>query len=345
MRLLTLALLVAARFSAAAVVEDAKCVQTGPTTYRIEFRAPAGQMPVAIYASSRADRIDRAEPVLAARSSPVDVTVAGATGRVYFHLKPKSGGVRVVSIRRLPLEGAPNFRDLGGYRTADGRYTKWGMIYRAGALSKLTAKDYDYLAPLGIKLVCDLRIDRERGNAPTNWAGANPPRIVPATIDTITWVPEGMEPKARMLTVYNRLPFDASAPLADMVHRILKGETPTMFHCSAGKDRTGTFAAFLLTALGVPFATIREDFLLTNRYLVPEEREAELAAETQKRLKLEKTPDLETLRYLLGVDADYLDVAFKVINEKFGSFDGYWREQLKLTPADLTALRQKLLED
>jgi protein-tyrosine phosphatase len=345
MRLLTLGLLVAVRFASAAVVEDAKCEQTGPNTYRIEFRAAAGQMPVSIYASSRADRIDRAEPVLLARSSPADVTVAGAAGRVYFHLKPVSGPVRVVSIRRLPLEGAPNFRDIGGYRTADGRYTKWGVIYRAGALSRLTAKDYDYLAPLGIRLVCDLRIDRERANAPTRWAGANPPQILPETIDTITWVPEGMEPKQRMLTVYKRLPFDASAPLADMVHRILKGETPTMFHCSAGKDRTGTFAAFLLTALGVPFPTIREDFLLTNRYLVPEERAAELAAETQKRLKLDKPPDLQTLRYLLGVDADYLDVAFKVINEKFGSFDGYWREQLKLTPADLTALRQKLLED
>ena len=153
MRLLTLGLLVAVRFASAAVVEDAKCEQTGPNTYRIEFRAAAGQMPVSIYASSRADRIDRAEPVLLARSSPADVTVAGAAGRVYFHLKPVSGPVRVVSIRRLPLEGAPNFRDIGGYRTADGRYTKWGVIYRAGALSRLTAKDYDYLAPLGIKLI------------------------------------------------------------------------------------------------------------------------------------------------------------------------------------------------
>jgi protein tyrosine/serine phosphatase len=80
------------------------------------------------------------------------------------------------------------------------------------------------------------------------------------------------------------------------------------------------------------------------RRAVPD-HSAELAVETQKRLKLDKPPDLETLRYLLGVDADYLDVAFKVSDQKFGSFDGHWREQLKLTPADLTALRQKLLED
>jgi protein-tyrosine phosphatase len=345
MRILILSLLLAVRQAPAAVIENATCEQTGANTYRIEFRAPAAQMPVSIYASSRADRIDPNQPVLVAKASPANVTVTSATGRVYFHLKPKSGPERVVSIRRLPLEGAPNFRDIGGYRTADGHYTKWGMIYRAGALARLTEKDYAYLAPLGIKLVCDLRIDRERQQAPTKWVGANPPEILPSTIDTITWVPEGMEMKERMLTVYRRIPYDASAPLTEMVHRILNGQTPTMFHCSAGKDRTGTFAAFLLTALGVPFETVREDFLLTNKYLVPEDKASELAAETQKRMNLPKPPSLQELRYYLGVDDSYLEVAFQVIREKFGSFNNYWRDQLKLTPADLAALKAMLLED
>ena len=79
-------------------------------------------------------------------------------------------------VRHLPLEGAANFRDIGGYPTADGHHVKWGLVYRSNHLVDLTAADYEYLNTLGIKLVCDLRTDGERRKSPTVWQGGKAPR-------------------------------------------------------------------------------------------------------------------------------------------------------------------------
>src|SRR5256886_15356430 len=111
---------------------------------------------------------------LTIRKTPAEVSIPGQTGRIYFHLKPASGPTRVVSIRRLPLEGAKNFRDLGGYRTSDGHYVRWGFVYRSNHLVNLTAKDFEYLNSLGIRLICDVRSDSERARAPDHWVGTTP---------------------------------------------------------------------------------------------------------------------------------------------------------------------------
>jgi protein-tyrosine phosphatase len=74
--------------------------------------------------------------------------------------------------RHIALTGAPNFRDIGGYRTADGRTVRWGQVYRSGQLSALTDIDYERLVQLGISVICDLRDDDERRDAPTHWKGA-----------------------------------------------------------------------------------------------------------------------------------------------------------------------------
>jgi protein-tyrosine phosphatase len=116
------------RLALAAGIENAICEQTGPTTYHIEFQAPADAGPIAIFASAHPDYIDSAYPVLTTRSSPAEVTAPNRAGRLYFHLKPQSGPTSVVATRRVPLEGAVNFRDLGGYRTTDGHHVKWGLM-------------------------------------------------------------------------------------------------------------------------------------------------------------------------------------------------------------------------
>jgi protein tyrosine/serine phosphatase len=96
--------------------------------------------------------------------------------------------------------------------------------------------------------------------------------------------------------------------------------------------------------LGVPRETVREDFLLTNKHLVPDERIPELAKALQVRLNLNTLPDAETVRAANGVDPANLDIAFRVIAEKFGSFERYLREVLKISDAELQALRERLLE-
>ena len=326
-------------------IENATCEQTGPSAYRLYFQAPQEAGPVSIYVSAHPDQIDSAKPILVASNGPVEVTVPATSGRVYFHLKPKSGPTRVVSIRRLALEGAANFRDLGGYSTSDGHHVRWGVVYRSGQLTALTAKDYDYLAGIGLRLVCDFRIDTERGRAPTRWQGAAAPEIVPMSIDTITYIPDGATIQERMKLVYNRLPTDAGPQFGEILHRLAKGDLPAMVHCSGGKDRTGVFSAILLTALAVPFDAVRADFLLTNKFLVPYDKVEQMAADLQKRMKLEILPDPDTVRRTLGVDPEWLDIAFQGIRKTYGSFDRYLRDELRLSDSDLAALRGRLLEE
>jgi len=101
-------------------IENPTCELAGPGLYHIDFQSSPGAMPVEVYASSRPDRVDSPKAIITVRSVPAQVYVPDRSGRLYFHLKPAAGATRVVSIRRLPLEEARNFRDLGGYRTSEG---------------------------------------------------------------------------------------------------------------------------------------------------------------------------------------------------------------------------------
>ena len=102
-------------------IENASCERVNLAEYTINFRSSPDAGAVEVFASSRPDRIDSTKPVAIIRNTPANVSAPGFAGRIYFHLKPASGPARVVSVRRLPLDGAKNFRDLGGYRSAEGQ--------------------------------------------------------------------------------------------------------------------------------------------------------------------------------------------------------------------------------
>jgi protein-tyrosine phosphatase len=140
------------------------------------------------------------------------------------------------------------------------------------------------------------------------------------------------------------MPSDASAEFGNILRRFARGDLPALVHCTAGKDRTGFFSALLLTTLGVPRETVREDFSLTNKYLVPDDKIPELAKALQVRNNLNTLPDAETVRVANGVNPANLDIAFRVIEEKYGSFERYLREELKISDTDLKTLRDCLLE-
>lgn len=351
MRSAVLALFVGIHLACAGAIDNASCEQTGVNSYRISFQAGSNDE-IAIYASSHADRIDSRSPLLKTRSSPVEVTVP-STGRVYFHLKPRSGPVRVVSVRRLPLEGSTNFRDLGGYSTAGGRHVRWGAMYRSGKLSALTARDYEYLAGLGLEMVCDFRVDSERRQSPTIWQGFPRPVFLVNTIDSYGnsggssaagAASSGAQP-ARVPRPDYWWVEESSAQFALTFRRIAAGDLPMVFHCAAGKDRTGVMAALLLTGMGVPRDVARADYLLSNTYLVPDSKIPELAANIQKRQQLASPPDADTVRRLSGgVDRRWIDSTFQMIDRKYGSVEAYLYNALKLTPAELMAIRNRLLE-
>ncbi len=296
-------------------IERAVVEQTGPDAYMITFDAPKDAFPVRVFRILQPSRAGAATEVAPANQPRVEAHVPAGSGQPFFRLQPAKGNPVVVSIRRLPLEGAPNFRDLGGYRTSDGHQLRWGTAYRSGQLSGLTENDYKYLSSVGLRLVCDFRVDGERQRYPTKWKGEALPEIIASSIDTVSYAGQASSLAEHMQNVYRRMPFDAAQQYAGLIRRMINGDLPILWHCTAGKDRTGLFSALLLTILGVPRETVVEDFLLTNKYVGAN-----------------------------SVVASNLDLGFQVINEKYGSVENYAREALKLSAEDLAKLRARLLE-
>lgn len=242
-------------------------------------------------------------------------------------------------IRVLPLQGGRNFRDLGGYRTADGRTVKWGMLYRSGQMHDLTSADYAYLQKLGIRTVCDFRDTRERTNEPTLWPAGHSPKMLSDDYaldmsamqlpgDPSTWTHEQVVDA--MAATYPKLLDQFRGQYRRMFAELLAGDAPLAFHCTAGKDRTGVAAALLLTALGVPRATVIEDYLLSNQHMAPLP-----AHPTGFWARLSP----EAARTFAGVDRRYIDAVFVVTDRHPGGTMGYLRQELGLGAPEIAKLR------
>jgi protein-tyrosine phosphatase len=264
-----------------------------------------------------------------------------------------------MSQRDWDLVGAPNGRDLGGLVGADGRRVRAGGLIRSGALGRLTDEDLPVLGRLGVACVVDLRDSSEIAAAPPNrLAGA--PRVVHLPVHDpgdplFTYVSSvllghdlGAVPAraaggtpAAMAAIYRwfvtgapaRARFSAAVRLAARPENL-----PLLFHCSAGKDRTGWLAVILLTALGVDEAAIRTDYLCSNE-LTESLREVLLRAMRSRRPGL----DVDAVRPVLEVRAEYLDAAYDEVARVYGTFDRYLRGGLGLQDGVLAALRANLL--
>ena len=252
--------------------------------------------------------------------------------------------------RKLPLEGAHNFRDLGGYTTSDGRTTKWGMIYRSSDLSELTDRDLAYLQRLHIKQVVDFRSDSERAEAPDRVPEGS--QLVIRKVDVAgTDIRQTIEDIMRgdNDTALQDFLIDANRDFAiqftpvykDWMHSLTRPDAlPQVYHCTAGKDRTGFATAILLLTLGVPEETVINDYLLTNTY------SAEHIEDMLFKIKLMSLgqADVVALRSLLGVEEIYLRTALTTIKETYGSFDLYLDRELGIDEATRNALKQIFLE-
>lgn len=253
--------------------------------------------------------------------------------------------------RVIQLAGARNFRDLGGYVNQYGQTVSWGKIYRAADLSLLTQSDRDKLSRLQIKHDVDLRSTSEQERNPDRlWSGAkltkNP--IYPEQGNTpalfgmpsIWWrkvhhIPEAANGFAQ---IYQNVILNKHAKQAfATTFKILLQNEPTLFHCSAGKDRTGMTAALVLLALEVPEETIIADYLLTNELFgfgtgnVPED-EAEIE-------RLVSRMNLQT------GEAEVMQTVIETINVGYGGIANYWQDALGLKLDQLQKLRKLYLVD
>ena len=183
--------------------------------------------------------------------------------------------------RSIELAGVFNFRDLGGYETAEGRTVQWRRIFRADGLGWLTEEDLDVLRPLGLRTVVDLRTAREvdlRGRFPFE---SYPVAFHHLSVLDTTWDRDAARrenlPATEFLhRAYHQMLVDGGPRFAAAFDVLAAPDAlPAVFHCAAGKDRTGLLAALLLGALGVRRDDIVADYELTQQTM---ERIVERAA-------------------------------------------------------------------
>ena len=240
--------------------------------------------------------------------------------------------------RHLKLEGASNFRDLGGYPTADGRALKWRRIFRSNHLGHLTEQDVKVVRGLGVKSAFDFRGVQERVAAAcvVEEIDVHSLPIEPTVVAALR-----AKLQARALSSADALEIMRESyrgyvrlnthSFRELFAQILADTAPLVIHCTAGKDRTGFACALILNALGVPQKVISEDYLLTNSYYRRDPNSA---------------PDLPVdVRQAIGsVESSFLAAGFDAVNAQYGDLESYFRDGLGLGTAARTELKHRYLQ-
>jgi protein-tyrosine phosphatase len=249
--------------------------------------------------------------------------------------------------RYIRLEGSLNLRDLGGYAGADQRAIRAGCVFRSDELHALTDADIEVVGTLGIRVLFDLRNADERAARPNRLPGdievleRATPSTTGATMTTEEQITRNVLPVRDddfFTTVYLEL-FDRLGPeLRTILERAVDAPArPLLFHCAAGKDRTGIAAAVLLGVLGVPDEVILDDYELTSTYFTPRKLDALAAV-----LAEHNVPD-ERIRPLLEARRPVLAGALRHVHEQWGGFEGYAHDHLGVAPDLPERLRDALL--
>jgi protein-tyrosine phosphatase len=244
--------------------------------------------------------------------------------------------------RHLRLEACFNFRDLGGYPTDDGGRVRWRTLYRADGLNRMTATDAQQVRGLGIRTVIDLRTEdevAERGRVPVEPLGVSYHHL--PMLDVVWDASDVPDPApedfvfgkyVEMMTTGEWCIAEALRVLAD------PDGHPAVFHCAAGKDRTGMLAAVVLGLLGVPDQAIVEDYALSQPAM--QEMMAWFLANAPDGTDLSVRPPA----VFLAAEHATMQSLLDHVRDTHGSMDGWVRDHLGVEPAVVERLRAALVE-
>jgi protein-tyrosine phosphatase len=341
------------------VLADAIVERRDPSTVTVRWSwSGQGRSPVTVIASTSLRGDDQGvgdeglagKEITAAAGPHADQLIlrVPANPRHLFVVRAEGGPGLVVAERRVALKGTLNFRDLGGYRGVDGRRVRWGHVYRSDNLASVDADGWASIAELGVRSVYDLRHEAERDRAPSHVpsdvgiahrhlpiggeAAEAPDLVELLRQDTGRYGLEFMIDMNRTLLRAHAAVFGTLiTDLADKDH------LPAIFHCTAGKDRTGTAAALLLSALGVSRETVLDDYELTTVYRSVHRIE-------QLRPTLEEAGiEVEQVRTFLSAPRPALATALEELDRDHGTVARYLTDAAGVAPDTLVQLRDLLL--
>jgi protein-tyrosine phosphatase len=260
--------------------------------------------------------------------------------------------------RLIPITGIKNLRDMGGYKSRTGETLKWETLYRSGRPSELEPATHAEMAALNIGTVVDFRSEKEKNNSPIVWNQRWQPdyREVPIGGNAAAWVRELFEKLStspfpakelndQFILAFQTIPIeniDGLKALFDVLIDDVQDGQAAMFHCTAGKDRTGIAGALIMNALNIHHDDIMTDFLLTNDAVDLEKSSIELAEWASEKAGRIIEPD--AVLPLVGVKKSFLEAAYRTIDQEFGSMDQYLEKAMGLSPERLGRLQELLIE-
>jgi len=239
--------------------------------------------------------------------------------------------------RHLNLEGASNFRDLGGYRAGDGRTVRWRQMFRSNHLGHLTAADIDIVRSLKVRSAFDFRGLEERAAAVCSVADITvhslpiEPTVVAALRERVAAGGLSADDALEIMRwSYRNYVRDNTHSFRALFAHLVDESAPLVIHCTAGKDRTGFACALVLHALGVSDDLIAEDYLLTNRFY--------------RRDPGSSTDLPDEVRQAIGsVQASFLAAGFDAVRADYGDLESYFRDGLGLGARERAALKDRYL--
>ncbi|WP_194819299.1 tyrosine-protein phosphatase [Nocardia sp. XZ_19_385] len=289
--------------------------------------------------------------------SLISLLAAPLTALALLSAPTATADEEVTTLAKIELQGAVNVRDIGGYRTYDGARVKSKKAIRADSLEKLTDSDIQVLAGYNLKQVTDFRTQGEIQFSGPDKLPSGVPLVARPIDDTGMFVTmlqliQSRDPvkqeaalgggKAEQIMAGMYKSFinsDTSrAAFGQTIRDLANTDRPTLYHCTAGKDRTGWLTYVLLRAVGVPERTARQDYLLSNQYRAA--ADAKLR-EQVKQAGYMQNPDL--LIPLQEVRDAYLDTAVREMETKYGDLGKFLTQGLGLDPGTILKLRRNLV--